>query len=839
MLPSPPAELETRPRSKRKIGDVEAEETRDSSFQLVNLSDDSCLNFEPICKLLRAHLPLSWLAATHTTDVIASGSLLKGAIPQITAWEYSILVARLLPNGGLYALEKVDDDCFVLHTLQPFVSSKWISDASIGAVPQVNMQMMLHYLPTASTSEALPTASRRTLSISSESELKIAKNRKGAAARLSILGQSIKHESQPASPTLNDIQTVTSPAKVEVNAVIAPAISHEKISPEVGGELGKSETTAQDDPNLPIDMLSADYLRQRYLETLYTTKSPLSYYSKGPLSRARARARAPDATLSLGELAIFYRDSLLPAKKLDLKYRQSIRDAITQIIQDSTQDVEVARTSKKRTKLGKDGLWSIEPKYIAKWWQEVQNSTKSPAALETRIGQAISSLRMREAQMQILLILETLSVEAKQSMPAPAPPIVLEALGSSDVKVESIENEAGSSVKSQKAAKRRNLETDLELLADKLCIWHSIGLEDTIHSSSPASRPEHDDTQSHSRDSLRNFCTEVLIPFYSSKLPILCKALCKTLAGPELYDRAAKAARMKDESSKAIAPGAALQRRPPSRGNTLDRVLSDGSLRHSSPPVLVRSATLPPIPHLKREKSETPQRQFNRQASMSFTNREVDLVADANVTAVKKRKLDVVAVQKQELASAIQALKKPNRQVLANSYMDDVEARKQKLKKPILITATPRAHRKMTLTDLEVAPISEPFLVPSLLASTPYSQKKKAVLAALQATPSKTLSKKKNATQAWSDIDNPSVLSTPVIEKDSFVFATPVKQNRSTAAFHTPKKSTSESELKKDDFVLTDTAFKVMDRAMKKPFDRNDESIYAKLGWEDDQLIDI
>lgn len=827
MLPSPPAESDYRARPKRKLGDVETEETRDCSFQLENLGDDSLFTFEPVCKLLRAHLPLSWLAAAHTTDVVPSGSLLRGTISRVTAWEYSILVARLLPNGGFYALEKVDQDCYVLHTLQPFVSTKWVMDASIGASPAVNTQMMLHYLPIVNASESNQPTSRRTLSISSESELKVAKNRRGAAARLSILGQATKQESLPASPTLPDLPPVLSiPEEELVKMDLIKPGTYDAAPANVDEKSVESQEIPQDVTPQSLDMLSPEYLRQRYLENLYTTRSPLAYYSKGPLSRARARARAPDASVNLGDLAAFYRDSLLPAKKLDLKYKQSVRESITQIMQNSPLDREGSKKSKKRTRLGKDGLWPMELKYIAKWWRDSQNSSMGSTMLESHVQQAICSLRMREAQMQILLILEILAIEAKQIA---SPSVTLENTGP---KIESIEGGGSPTGRPQKAAKTRSLDTELELLADKLCIWHSIGLEDTVLSAPTTSR-ELDDTRSHSKDSLRNFCAEVLIPFYSSKLPLICKALCKTLAGSELYDRATKTTRLNDDQSKAFTPGVALQRRPPSRSSTMDRVVSDDNFRHPSPPVLLRSATLPPIPQVKRETSETPRRHMSRQASMSFTNREVDLVADANVAATKKRKLDLVAMQKQELASAIQALKKPNRQTTAKHYMDDMEARKTKIKKPILITATPRTNRKRMVADGEATLIPEQFMVPSsgikqrnnhsLPIGTPYSSNKKAVLAALQGTPSRI--SKITHSQALPE------------GEDSFVFTTPVK--RAPVALSTPTKRAGPEEVEKEtDFPLSEVAFKVMDRAMQKPVSYSKDSIYAQLGWEDDHFID-
>ena len=842
--------MDHRPFPKRKRSDIEAAETRDSSFQLENLSNSSYFTLEPVSKLLRAHLPLSWLASATSAHTLPSGSILQGTIENVTAWEYSVLVARQLPNGGLFALEKVDQDVFVAHPLQPFVTDKWVLDASIGAAPSVTMQMMLHYLPSSDLSQ--PQHSRRTPSLSSEASFKLPKARRGAAARLSILGKPEKQEQSSSSPLLPGLldDGIAMPI-VDTRDENQSTITRQPEPPseEVKEEDFSSMLQHQENGTIQPDMLSPTYLRQRYLETLYKVKSPLSYYAKGPLSRARARARATDASMTLPDLAAFYRESILPAKKMDLKYKDSFKTVVDQIVQTSAAEVTVPKKTRK-TKLGKDGLWPAEKDYVVDWWKA---RDLTPVAAEQRdsvLKDATTFLRMREAQMQIVLILEVLSIEAKDIKRVPEQVPKQPMSEGADVKVESIEQDAALCEKRDKQIKKRNLETELDVLADKLCIWHSIGLEgDFFSSTTSIGRGDNDDSVD-AKDRLRNFCTDVLIPFYSSKLPVLCRSLCKTLAGPELYDQVQKSTRIKKDETQQLPPGAAIKRRPMSRSGTLERVLSEDSLQRASPPALSRSSTLPPVPQFKREPSEASRRPLSRQTSMSFSSREVDLVADAKATASKRRKLDQVATQKQELAAAIQALKKPNRQGVGRAFMEEIESRKLELKQPVLITATPRINRRKTLNDIgggEVV-LQEPahdMFIPSsslkprnatnLIFAPTSSSKKRAVLAALHDTPSRTTSET-DPLQLTSRASKSISQQASTSQRSHQVLSTPTKTRSIDTILRTPTKKSSYSSSGKENrkFELSDMAFRTMDRAMNMPVADSANSIYDKLGWNED-----
>lgn len=421
---------------------------------------------------------------------------------------------------------------------------------------------------------------------------------------------------------------------------------------------------------------------------------------------------------------------------------------------------------------------------------------------------------------------------------------------SADIKAESVEHDVVLEANKKKQKKERNLVADLELLADRLCIWHSIGLEGSINLTEDVGKNDEED-HTESKDRLRNFCVDVLIPFYSSRLPLICKSLCKTLAGPEVLEQAQKASRLKD-ASKAVTPGAMVKRRVSSATDKgIERVVSEEGFRQPSPPALVRSSTLPPLPKFKREASELTQRppsRNSRQLSISFTNREIDLVADAQATASKKRKLDRVASHKQDLAAAIEALKKPNRRNVSSAYMDEVEGRKPDNKPDsILITATPKVSRRTRLEDAEVEPLVQPVFgsdqaVPSSGAkprnpglfntTSRSSSKKKAVLAAIHDTPSRGANRKADPLQIAAGLTADATSDRVTRMDDAGVFATPSKSRLKSSLTQTlMKRSSGHSYEQENTFELPDVALKAMDRAMKMPIA---STIYDSLGWNDD-----
>lgn len=150
-----------------------------------------------------------------------------------------------------------------------------------------------------------------------------------------------------------------------------------------------------------------------------------------------------------------------------------------------------------------------------------------------------------------------------------------------------------------------------------------------------------------------------------------------------------KSTSLSTESSR---PGAVTKRAIPNSGRrSLQRVLTnerrarEGSRGPSGAISLMRSATAPAVPTLKREESETPSLAIipsadfqpifagrsGVQKSKKFSQREVDLSSLFNSNEAKSKKVSIEA----ELKDAISALKRPNRLLAGQTLAEIAEKR--------------------------------------------------------------------------------------------------------------------------------------------------------------------
>lgn len=726
---------------KRKSGDLDNDrdgsQQRDTTFVAKLLSATGTISFTPVTLVARACLPLSWLDTPHPTARL----LFNAAILSVEEWEQRVLIVRKVPNGGLYAVEQVTTDAYVGVALHGWVSEEWCRTAAIGNVPQVRLEDLLP-----ASEDSVQRSHSRTASGSSSTALptpkspKRPKNRRGALARMSILAQKSPADlesmvERDELPTPSQMPNMT-PSLVQEPLPITPAAQATAQNPfEVGAtssEPGPAELQPMSTPlqvSIPVpdtaeyDPLAPERLRMQYFEHLYTSKTSLAFYVKGPLSRARAHVRtAEDAAKAISDLSDFYKASILATKRVDLKYKESVSSVIRElpILQRNEGDGPVdanepkkKKARKKKMKLGKDSLWPEEDDFIAKWWRgrDVKGTVSSTGDQSDDMRREMGDLRMRETKMQMLLILEVMLLEmaaaklAETDKPGiPADP---------NVKVESVEEDSTAAIlamtphKGSKKEKSRDWSAEIDTLVDRLCIWHTVSIDDIADIVDKTSKKDaNGSSAAKPNDSLREFCKDVLLPFYSAKLPEQIKAIYRKLGGPEPSPkRPSKPAHAppplhKSSSSTSsipkVKPGQVLSKR------TLERVLSEDQqlLRHASPPTTfsrASSITAPILPTLKREPSERPlSRGGMLSKSASFSNREIDLVADQKVHEAKRRKLDRLARQKRELEAAIDALKKPDRKAVAGQIMDEVEERKRlerEKRTAVQISATPRSRR--------------------------------------------------------------------------------------------------------------------------------------------------
>lgn len=183
---------------------------------------------------------------------------------------------------------------------------------------------------------------------------------------------------------------------------------------------------------------------------------------------------------------------------------------------------------------------------------------------------------------------------------------------------------------------------------------------------------------------------------YSARLPVLCTAISLKLGGPAAVTpgRPKLVKSMSTSAKVHTRPGAITKRPVPSKSKSLQRALT--SERHkrsdsrgpSGAIALMRSATVPLVPGLKREPSETPSlssiqstgpptMQVSRGGvlkSRKFSARQIDFTSLGTSSEPKTKKTREADIDV-ELADVISAMRKPNRQLAGQSIMETVERR--------------------------------------------------------------------------------------------------------------------------------------------------------------------
>jgi hypothetical protein len=181
----------------------------------------------------------------------------------------------------------------------------------------------------------------------------------------------------------------------------------------------------------------------------------------------------------------------------------------------------------KKMKPGKDGLYPGEDDYLRKWWMDGDSDPSMAASGETesnaeQIKRRIANLRMRETELQIILILEIFALQESSH-----------AKEHREDRSKSNAEIAGREEKGEKAkrcsSKDPSLALVLDLLVDRLCIWQSVGSEDGAAaacgmddlSNSKVLDRNTGSTNTKAleakpnNDHLRDFYNEVIVPLYA------------------------------------------------------------------------------------------------------------------------------------------------------------------------------------------------------------------------------------------------------------------------------------------------------------------------------------
>ena len=221
-----------------------------------------------------------------------------------------------------------------------------------------------------------------------------------------------------------------------------------------------------------------------------------------------------DSNLNMNDLVEFLKSLVMTTVVIDKKYRETIPEIVAKmktLTQESESGASKPKKKKaKKPKLGKDGLYPGEIDHIRQWWTSHQPSSSGDdvkALSATEHKYHISSLRRRETQLQMILVLEILALE----------PVAL--AKEVECQLPGMESQVASREESQepsaKKRNRHNLPVLLDVHADRLCIWQSTTSDEVkavAESQVPTEGHEGEQVERANSDPLRDFCVDIIVP---------------------------------------------------------------------------------------------------------------------------------------------------------------------------------------------------------------------------------------------------------------------------------------------------------------------------------------
>ena len=447
--------------------------------------------------LPRSCLPLAYLEPNVNGELSSGSRLFTAQIELLEAdkdglqlLQPAVLAAQNESSGRFYAIEKVHNGVYVLCRLGAWVTEdalRRLADASPSytARPQC---IGRHELD--------PPASEwwRPAAVPSRTGPHVPIRANDPIARARDFKLSLK---RPLKRNLSPIPTRrTSAPKSPQNLTLG------------GGQI------TDEGLQKPGDVLKL--IKTQYLEALYLSRTSLAYFAKGSLSRARASFQRQDGSArDSSELTQYLRTMILTLPVMDKKYRESIPTLVKEYPFSMLSDGECAsiiETTKKKSrksqkdKINKNGLYAGEDINIAQWWlgRDMQClACDTHEAREESIKTTILEQRAREAQLQIIILLETLALEANAIVP-----------GGKSLRADKAGLEHDdATTKVKKSKKPQDLYTLLDLLADRLCIWHSMTAEVEKPSANQNQQSSSQKkTENKNDDHLRQFCIDVILP---------------------------------------------------------------------------------------------------------------------------------------------------------------------------------------------------------------------------------------------------------------------------------------------------------------------------------------
>lgn len=213
------------------------------------------------------------------------------------------------------------------------------------------------------------------------------------------------------------------------------------------------------------------------------------------------------------ELIDFLETLALSSTLIDKKYKEALPAVIAKIQSGAHSANELGKEngSKKRKakkmKLGRNGLYPTEESFIQQWWEN--NDTNMDLVLpdETREDvhrKRLVHLRVRETQLQMMVILETLALY----------PLCIQTEEDGCVLPSSKVQDTTVTLATRKVKKSKHMGSLVDMHVDRLCIWQSVAEEESVTVTHFARELAPNTLTGHNNaaDVLRDFCTEVIVP---------------------------------------------------------------------------------------------------------------------------------------------------------------------------------------------------------------------------------------------------------------------------------------------------------------------------------------
>ncbi|KXJ91923.1 DNA replication regulator SLD3-domain-containing protein [Microdochium bolleyi] len=654
-------------------------------------------SLQPLMLLPRRHLLLSFLDLAAPSGTFEFSRFYDAQVKVLDleariGAEPKILVASLDYDKTIYALERQETGLYTLCKLSAGVDLGSLSqDASIissaalrkRASATVNQQEP----PPLATAASHHENKKRRLAIEAIQSLVKKPARPSLEGVLPLEGES--HAPVEAG-TPTGSQPTLEEVLVPVNAGLGPGNLQESTP--------STQEPAVEETSAPLGAEAIlDGIRTQYQEALYHSRGSLAYFAKGPLSRVRAAFHLDcDAKLDLVDLVEYLKTLVMTTVQIDKKYREIVPDIMskcTTVAHDSDEEKSALKSRKrkaKKMKLNKDGIYPDDDDHIRKWWAarspKPSYDDTSAASAPQKARWEISYLRSRETQLQMIIILEILSLQ----------PLCTSETGPDSQQPSLPGDEGGVEDAFQTVKKKRNrhnLPFLLDVHADRLTIWHSTALDDLniANSTDNEKNPEGQDGLTPTTDPLKDFCVDIIVPFFSARLPEQCETINRKLGGPVMIPPQkprTKTTKRPDASAiKAKAkPDTTMKRVGSGSKSSLENVLSKESLHHrrsmSRGPggmiALMRSVSTPIIPAMKREASEPASAAISK---IPMADEDEDAHSpELPLTLGVKRSLGADRAKKDaqvkaELKNAITALRRPNRDVVGQAMVEDAQRR--------------------------------------------------------------------------------------------------------------------------------------------------------------------